>query len=156
METSAPPGLGSLVDNLERRFHVNEEAMLEELSVFRSIDAPTPKALRPVRLSPVSTFIHGAKDGRLGYVVSSIAKHWGVVVGDDPKFLYHLVFEDPEDAISNANPDSLTGRNRAVKFEALSWDSNAFRSSTKHVGYTRLSTDELVILGNVQWSAYSS
>ena len=156
METSGPD-LERLVDDLERGFQVNEEEMLVKLSVCRSVAAPTPKALRPVRLSPVSTFIHGAKDGRLGYVVSSIAKHWGVVVGDEVKFLYHLVFEDREDAIGNANPDSLTGRKRAVKFEALSWDSsNAFPSSTKRVGDTRLSTDELVILGNVQWSAYSS
>jgi len=157
METSAPSDLETLVDELERGFHVNKEAMLEELSVRRSIAAPSSKALRPVRLSPVSTFIQGAKDGRLGYVVSSIAKHWGVVVGDEAKFLYHLVFDDREDAVSDANPDSLTGRKRPVKFEALSWDSSkAPPSSTKRVGDTRLSTDELLILGNVQWSAYSS
>ena len=158
METFTPPELKRFVDELERRFQVDENEVLEKLSAHRrSISAPAPQSGRSVRLWPVSTFILGAKEGRLGYVVSSVAKHWGVIVGDEEKFLYHLVFEDREDAIGNANPDSLTGRKRAVKFEALSWDSsNAFPSSTKRVGDTRLSTDELVILGNVQWSAYSS
>jgi hypothetical protein len=145
METFTPPGLD---DQLERGFHVDENEVFEKLSAGRSIPAPDPKSVRPVRLSPVSTFIQGAKEGQVGYIVSSVAKHWGVIVGDDVKFLYHLVFVDGADAISDANPDSLTGRTRAVKFNALLWEqSRALPSSMEHVGNTRFTTDELVKLG---------
>jgi len=150
METSTSPELEGFADGFDRAFNVDKNDLLENLSARRSISALTPRPARPVHLSPVSTFIHGAKDGRLGYVVSSMAKHWGVIVGDEAKFLYHLVFEDREDAISDSNPDSLTGRKRAVKFEALSLDrSKRLPLSTNRVGDTRLSAEELLILGNV-------
>ena len=151
METFTPPELKRFVDELERRFQVDENEVLEKLSARRrSISAPAPQPGRSVRLWPVSTFILGAKEGRLGYVVSSVAKHWGVIVGDEEKFLYHLVFEDQADAFCDVNPDSLTGRKRAVKFNALLWDPpKDLSSSTKRVGDTRFSTDELVKLGRV-------
>jgi hypothetical protein len=57
-----------------------------------------------VHLSPVSTFILGAKDKSFGYLVSSIAKHCGVLVGDNQKYLFHLVFQNRADIPSNTNP----------------------------------------------------
>ena len=92
--------------------------MMAEFSAF-PLALPLTPTLYPDHLSPVLTFIQSSKDGRFDYIVSSIAKHWGIIVGDTEKFLYHLVFKDQVDAVSDANPDSLTGRIRTVKFSAI-------------------------------------
>ena len=148
METSTPPELEGFADGLDRAFNVDKNDLLENLSARRSISALTPRPARPVHLSPVSTFIHGAKDGRLGYVVSSMAKHWGVIVGDEVKVLYHLVFVDEADGISDANPDSLTGRTRAVQLDATYWNpSRRLPPSMEHVGDTRFSNEQLIKIG---------
>lgn len=151
------------MENIDSLTHVNVEELAEQLA--RSFDIDKANVLheslsglqmssRPfvasVHLSPVSTFIQGAKDGDFGYVVSSIAKHWGVLVGDSQKYLYHLVFEDPADCRSDSNPDSLTGRVRAVKFNSTNWDSSRNNpSSTKRVGVTRYSPFELLQIGMI-------
>ena len=135
----------TLADQLEGSFHIDEENVITNCS---SVVPPPVQTLNPVCLSPVSTFIQGAKDGRFGYIVSSIAKHWGVIVGDSEQTLYHLVFEDQADAVSNTKPDSLSGRVRAVKFSSIDWDpSRASPSSLKYVGETRFAHNELLRIG---------
>jgi len=115
---------------------------------FHPIDPPSVPTRHPVHLSPVSTFIQGAKDGQFGYVVSSIANHWGVIVGGANRFLYHLVFEEQANAASDSNPDSLTGRTMAVKFRCTDWDSSRESPlSTKYVGDTRFSHEEILGIG---------
>ena len=144
METFTPPELEGFADDLEQGFHVDKDDVLEKLPARPSISVSTPM---PVHLSPVSTFIHGAKVGRLGYVVSSMAKHWGVIVGDQVKTLYHLVFVDGRDAISDPNPDSLTGRTRAVQLDAAYWNPSRPLPPMEHVGDTRFSHEQLIKIG---------
>ena len=112
----------SVVDQMAGSFHVEMRSVLDKFSSM----APRPSGIKTseVLLSSVSTFTVGAKDTSFGYLVSSIAEHWGVLVGDEQKFLYHLVFQNPVDIPSNANPDSLTGKTRAVKFDVTRWDSS--------------------------------
>src|SRR5205085_1716136 len=136
----------SLADQMARGFDVDMRSVLDE---FSSI-TPTSSSLKAsaVHLSPVSTFILGAKDKSLGYLVSSMAKHWGVLVGDNQKYLFHLVFQNRPDIPSNANPDSLTGKVRAVTFDATNWDSSRTQpSSVMYVGQTRYNPYELAEIG---------
>jgi len=145
-----PSDLETLADQLEGSFRVTDEDMMAQISALPWAFTSTPP-LHPVHLSPVSTFIQGAKDGPFGYIVSSIAKHWGVIVGDSEKFLYHLVFDDRADAVSDANPDSVTGRVRTVKFSCIDWDpSKELPVSTKRVGDTRFSPTDLLRIGLCQ------
>src|SRR5215471_15395773 len=98
MENIDPPkhiDAERLAEQLARSFDINKTNVLHEsLSGLQTSSTPF---IASVHLSPVSTFIQGAKDGEFGYVVSSIAKHWGVLVGDSQKYLYHLVFQDLAD-----------------------------------------------------------
>lgn len=143
-------GVGNVADQMARqmarKFGVETTTVLGKLSSM----APLPSGIKTseVLLSPVSTFILGAKDGRLDYLVSSIAKHWGVLVGDQQKFLCHLVFQNQVDIPSNANPDSLTGKVRAVTFDVTRWDSSRTQpSSAIHVGQTRYTPYQLAEIG---------
>ena len=101
--------LGRLTEQLATSFDMNESSVIEQFSA----DAPMATLGSPVRLSPVSTFVLSGKDDRssYGYVVSSIASHWGVIVGEPGEAsLYHLIFQNRRDIPSNAKPDSLTGK----------------------------------------------
>ena len=150
LDPFTPSDIERLAGELEGKFYVDEADVIRKFSEIAPPSVPTVTAVHPVHLSPVSTFIQGSKDGRFGYIVSSIAKHWGVLVGDSEKFLYHLVFEDQADAVSHANPNSLTGRVRAVKFSSTDWDpSRDVSSSATKVGDTRYSPTELLRIGNV-------
>jgi len=105
--------LERVAGQLAAGFDINEHTLVNELSA----EEKSVTTGSPVRLSRVSTFIMGAKDDRysFGYIVSSIGSHWGVVVGDgEDVFLYHLIFENRADIASDANPDSITGKVRAV------------------------------------------
>ena len=48
-------------------------------------------------------FIQSTKGSQFGYLILSIAKHWGVIVGNLEKLFYCLVFEDQPDIVSDAN-----------------------------------------------------
>ena len=138
----------SLSGQLAVGFDVNELSLLSELSPPESASVVTGS---PVRLSRVSTFIMGAKNDRysFGYIVSSIGSHWGVVVGEDEEaFLYHLVFENRQDLVSDANPDSITGKVRAVTFDATLWKPAMTKGASMYnVGKTHYSAYELVRIG---------
>ena len=135
-----------LADQLARKFDVDTKCVLDKFSAITP--SSSSEEVSTVHLSPVSTFIHGAKDNSFGYLVSSLARHWGVIVGDSEKFLYHLVFENQADVPSNANPDSLTGKVRTVKFNCTDWDSSRSRPSSEvYVGKTRYSPYELLRIG---------
>ena len=93
----------------------------------------------------------GAKDNRysFGYIISSIGSHWGVVVGEGKEaFLYHLIFENRADIATDANPDSITGKVRAVTFDATLWKPAMTKGASMYdVGKTQYSTPELVRIG---------
>ena len=123
---------------------------LDEMDVIRELSSTLPESsgstITSVHLSPVSTFIHSAKGGfAFGYVVASIVKHWGVFVGDSPKHLYHLVFQNQADARSDSNSESLIG---TVEFDSTYWPpSRSSPPSTMKVGETRYSHNELIKIG---------
>lgn len=136
------PELEDLADQMARGFEVDPKSVLDKFSSISPRSSGIKAAA--VHLSPVSTFILGAKDESFGYLVSSIAKHWGVLVGDNEKYLFHLVFQNRADIPSNANPDSLTGKARAVMFDARIWDSSGTQpSSVMYVGDTHYDPFEL-------------
>jgi hypothetical protein len=138
-----------LADQLARKFDVDTECILDKFSA--STPSSPNKTVSTVHLSPVSTFVFGAKDRPFGYFVSSLARHWGVIVGDSDKFLYHLVFENQADVPSNTNPDSLTGKVRAVQFNCTDWDSSRSRPPSEvYAGKTRYSPYELLGIGAPQ------
>jgi hypothetical protein len=140
-----------LAEQLADTFEVDPDSILEDTR--RRVDpqiSASGIAGSEVRLFPVSTFILRSKDTSpaLGYVVSSIGAHWGVLVGEgNSRFLYHLVFRYRNDATSDAKPDSITGRSRPIKFNAILWDDPEDKSVSRKVGRTRYSTDELVKIG---------
>ena len=135
-----------LADQLAGRFDVDIEPILLKFSSITS--SSSVEEISTVQFSPVSTFIHSAKDNPFAYLVSSVARHWGVIVGDEVKFLYHLVFENQADVPSNTKPESLTEKVRAVKFNCTIWDGSQIQSpSAVEVGKTRYSTNELVKIG---------
>jgi hypothetical protein len=147
LDSSSRAGVESLAKQFATSFDVDKTNVLGQVSGVVATPSSGSNAT-PVHLSPVSTFIQGSKDGSFGYVVSSIAKHWGVLVGDSHKYLYHLVFQDEADVPTNANPDSLTGRVRTVKFDSTYWDpSRSTPSSTMYVGETRYSPFQLLEIG---------
>ena len=129
-------------------------SVLAQFSLEAPTEADGPSG-SPVRFSPVSTYVHGGKDvgSSSGYVVSSIGKHWGVIVGELPEaLLYHLVFENPHDIPTNAGPDSLTGKVRVVIFDMMLCKSSMMKStSTYQVGKTLYSTPELIRIGRISW-----
>src|SRR5271155_203824 len=105
--------LERVAGQLAAGFDINEHTLVNELSA----EEKSVTTGSPVRLSRVSTFIMGAKDDRysFGYIVSSIGSHWGVVVGEgEDVFFCHLIVENRADIASDANPDSITGKVRAV------------------------------------------
>lgn len=150
MANDDPTHLEQLAGQLARGFEVNELAVLSEFSseLPKSATIATGSS---VRLERVSTFVKGAKDDRssFGYIVSSIGSHWGVVVGEpEVAFLYHLVFENRADIASDAKPDSITGKVRAVTFDATLWKPAMSRGASMYeVGKTQYSPTELVRIG---------
>src|SRR5271170_663367 len=134
--------LERVAGQLAAGFDINEHTLVNELSA----EEKSVTTGSPVRLSRVSTFIMRAKDDRysFGYIVSSIGSHWAVVVGDgEDVFLYHLIFENRADIASDANPDSITGKVRAVMFDATLWRPEMTKgASMYYVGKTQYSTRE--------------
>ena len=138
-----------LSGELAAGFEVDGVSMLNQSRISSEVTKPTGSA---VRLSRVSTYVMGAKGGfTYGYIVSSIGSHWGVVVdGPSRPMLYHLIFYDQADRASDANPDSLTGRVRAVKFDAMLWRPQMTDgTSMLEVGKTPYSTDQLIEIGRI-------
>jgi hypothetical protein len=127
---------------LARGFAVDNEQVMRQIS--SNVQAPTST---PVHLLPVSTFIQDAKGDPIIYVVPPFARHWGVVVGQQNRFLFHLVFRDVVDVPSDTKPDSLTGRVRAVEFVSNSWDPTWSTSSIREVGNTPYSIDKILGIG---------
>ena len=128
-------------------FDVDKLSVLNRSRIFSEGTRPTGS---PVQLSRVSTYVMGAKGGfTYGYIVSAMGSHWGVVVGGPKRsMLYHLVFYDRADRATDANPDSLTGRVRAVKFDATLWKPEMSEgASMLEVGKTPYSIEELLEIG---------
>ena len=108
--------------------------------VLRFVSSPFRPLLRPGKGSFQS----------LGYVVSSIGSHWGVLVNHgNSQFLYHLVFQNRGDAATDMNPNSLTGKIRPIMFNAILWENSETNSISRKVGHTRYTTDELVKIGEL-------
>ena len=128
---------------------INEVTVVNKASsVTASIAAGSP-----VRLSRVSTYVLATKvaSHSFGYIVSTMASHWGVVVGDGAeRTLYHLVFQNRGDTASDVNPDSITGRVRAVRFDSTRWRSEMGDSASMFdVGQTRYGYPELIRIGTM-------
>lgn len=160
--TSAPTLSSDTLDRVSRRletcFDVDPDVMTARLSVdLPALPQGTRRPSNQVCLSPVSTYIQGSKGGTFGYVVSSIASHWGIVVDHHDarrSLLYHLVFEDPNDAVTDSNPSAAAAATataqpaRAVKFAFSDWDkSRASPDQLKLVGETQYGVVELLQIG---------
>jgi len=145
-----PDNMESVAGQLAEGFDdINEVTVVNKAS---SVTASVATG-SPVRLSRVSTYVLATKvaSHSFGYIVSSMASHWGVVVGEGPeRTLYHLVFQNRADTASDANPDSITGRVRAVMFDAGLWRSEMGDGASMYdVGKTRYEHRELLRIGTM-------
>jgi hypothetical protein len=149
--TEANVDSAEIANSFSRAFDVNDEAATARV---RQTAPPLNGPRCPIQVIPVHTFIlqGHSKDVRLrnAIVVPSFASHWGVVVGfPGARTLYHLVFDKDEDIASDARPDSIIGKRRAVKLDYSSWNKDRDNAPTAYVGDTRYSHEERIEIGSL-------
>jgi len=147
-----------IANSFSRAFDVDDE---DTTARVRQIAPPLNGPRCPIQVIPVHTFIlqGHSKDVRLrkAIVVPSFASHWGVVVGvPGARTLYHLVFDKDEDIASDARPDSIIGRRRAVKLDYSAWNKDRDNAPTEYVGDTQYSHEQRIEIGNKLLEAFGS
>lgn len=108
----------------------------------------------PVYFGNVFSYIaHGPNDGEKASGLQAVlnhpaGRHWGLYVEDPPSgttYLYHLVFEAPEDAVIDSHPDSLTGKIREIKLDVR--EATRPIAELDKVGTTRYTMGEVINIG---------